>query len=419
MHCVAASHSIVFEIRCMTHHLKGKKILLGVTGSIAAYKVATLTRLLVKSGAEVRIIMTPAATTFITPLTLSTLSKHPVWTEVRTEESWNNHVELGLWADAFVIAPLTATTLGKLATGIADNIVVVVYLSARCPVFFAPAMDADMWLHPSVQQNVQRLQAFGNHLIPVAHGELASGLFGEGRMAEPEQIVALLNDFWAHQTDFAGKQILITAGPTYEPIDPVRFIGNRSSGKMGIAIAEAAARRGATVTLLLGPVKTQPSHSSIQVIPVHTAQEMYEAALQHFPKCDIAILAAAVADYRPTNPAPEKIKRTSDTLSVELIPNPDIAATLGRQKRSNQYLVGFALESTDEENNAKLKLEKKNFDLIVLNSLKNPGAGFDHATNQITIIGKDNKLIKFELKPKTAVAEDILDAIADLRGLDH
>ncbi|HMN90721.1 MAG TPA: bifunctional phosphopantothenoylcysteine decarboxylase/phosphopantothenate--cysteine ligase CoaBC [Saprospiraceae bacterium] len=403
----------------MTHHLKGKKILLGVTGSIAAYKVALLTRLLVKSGAEVRIIMTPAATTFITPLTLSTLSKHPVWTEVSTEESWNNHVKLGLWADAFVIAPLTATTLGKLANGIADNIVVVVYLSARCPVFFAPAMDADMWLHPSVQQNVQQLQAFGNHLIPVAHGELASGLFGEGRMAEPEQIVALLNDFWAHRTDFAGKQILITAGPTYEPIDPVRFIGNRSSGKMGIAIAEAAAQRGATVTLLLGPVKTQPSHSSIQVIPVHTAQEMYEAALQHFPKCDIAILAAAVADYRPANPAPEKIKRTSDALSIELIPNPDIAATLGRQKRSNQYIVGFALESTDEENNAKLKLEKKNFDLIVLNSLKNPGAGFDHATNQITIIGKGNKLVKFELKPKIAVAEDILDAIADLLGLSH
>lgn len=392
-------------------NLRGKKILLGVTGSIAAYKAALLTRLLVKSGAEVKILMTKAATSFITPLTLSTLSKNPVYTEVSSEASWNNHVELGLWADAMVIAPLTATTLAKMAHGISDNMIVAVYLSARCPVFFAPAMDVDMWHHPSTQENVKRLQSFGNHLIPVEHGELASGLVGEGRMAEPEHIAAFLNDYFGKTQDLTGKKMLITAGPTYEPIDPVRFIGNRSSGKMGVAIADAAAKRGAEVTLILGPSKATPTQSNIKLIRVETAQEMYEAALKFFPKSDIAVLAAAVADYRVVEAATKKIKRKGENLTIELVQNPDIAATLGNQKNNRQLLIGFALETNDEEANARDKLEKKNFDLIVLNSLNDPGAGFDINTNKITVIGKGNKLSKYELKSKTAVAEDILNEI--------
>ncbi|MFN7116776.1 MAG: bifunctional phosphopantothenoylcysteine decarboxylase/phosphopantothenate--cysteine ligase CoaBC [Saprospiraceae bacterium] len=392
-------------------NLRGKKILLGITGSIAAYKAAFLTRLLVKAGAEVQVLMTKSATTFITPLTLSTLSKRPVYSEVSSEEGWNNHVELGLWADAMLLAPLTATTLAKLSHGICDTMIAAVYLSARCPVFFAPAMDVDMWHHPSTQENVERLQRFGNHLIPVEHGELASGLVGEGRMAEPEHIITFLNDFFGKTQDFSGKKILITAGPTYEPIDPVRFIGNRSSGKMGVAIAEAAARRGAMVTLILGPSKIAPAHANIQLIKVETAQQMYEAALQHFPAADIGILSAAVADYRPKEAAAQKIKRKGDNLVIELVENPDIAAALGKQKRDSQLLVGFALETQDEETNAKAKITKKNFDLIVLNSLNDPGAGFDLNTNKITIIGKDNKMRHFELKSKNAVAEDILNEI--------
>lgn len=392
-------------------NLRGKKILLGITGSIAAYKAAFLTRLLVKSGAEVKVLMTKAATSFITPLTLSTLSKNPVYTEVSSEESWNNHVELGLWADAMVVAPLTATTLAKMAHGISDNIIVAVYLSARCPVFFAPAMDVDMWHHPTTQENVKRLQGFGNQLIPVEHGELASGLVGEGRMAEPEHIITFLNDFFGKTQDLAGKKILITAGPTYEPIDPVRFIGNRSSGKMGVAIADAAARRGAEVMLILGPSKATPTQENIKLLRVETAQEMYEAALAHFPSADIAVLAAAVADYRTVETATQKIKRKGENLTIELVQNPDIAATLGKQKHDGQLLIGFALETNDEETNARGKLEKKNFDLIVLNSLNDPGAGFDTNTNKITVLGKGNKLRKFELKSKTAVAEDILNEI--------
>jgi phosphopantothenoylcysteine decarboxylase/phosphopantothenate--cysteine ligase len=395
-------------------HLEGKKIILGITGSIAAYKAAVLARLLLKSGAEVQVLMTKAATTFIAPLTLATLSKKPVYTEVSNEESWNNHVELGLWADALVLAPLTATTLGKLAHGIADSIIAAVYLSARCPVFFAPAMDVDMWQHPTTQENVQRLQSFGNQLIPVEHGELASGLIGEGRMAEPEHIVQFLNDFFAAKQDFSGKKVLITAGPTYEPIDPVRFIGNRSSGKMGIAIAEAAARRGAEVTLILGPVKIQPNHPAIQIIKVQTAQQMYEAALQHFPHSEVGILSAAVADYRPREAALQKIKRHGETLQIELVENPDIAATLGKMKRPNQRLIGFALETQNEEANALAKMNKKNFDLIVLNSLNDTGAGFDSNTNKITLIDRNNKIQRFELKTKVAVAEDILNAIIAL-----
>lgn len=395
-------------------NLKGKKILLGITGSIAAYKAAFLTRLLIKSGAEVQVVMTPSATAFVAPLTFSTLSGRPVFTEVRSEASWNNHVELGLWADAMLLAPLTANTLAKLAQGTCDNMVAAVYLSARCPVFFAPAMDVDMWRHPATRHNVQRLLEFGNHLIPVEYGELASGLIGEGRMAEPEHIVAVLNAYFAQKQDFNNKRVLITAGPTHEPLDPVRFIGNRSSGKMGIALAEAAARRGAQVTLILGPTQHRPSFESIQLVLVETAQQMYEAALQHFPQADISILAAAVADYRPAHAADQKIKRSGEALTIELVENPDIAATLGRQKKENQLLVGFALETQNEEDNAKSKLERKQFDLIVLNSLNTPGAGFEHDTNQITIISKNNKLRKFELKSKTAVAADILNAIIEL-----
>jgi len=395
-------------------NLSGIKILLGVTGSIAAYKAAFLTRLLIKSGAEVQVLMTQAATGFITPLTLSTLSKKPVFTAVSTEESWNNHVELGLWADAMLIAPMTATTLGKLAHGICDTMLAAVYLSARCPVFFAPAMDLDMWQHSATQDNVKRLQSFGNQLIPVEHGELASGLVGEGRMAEPEHIVSFLEDFFNKKQDFAGKKILITAGPTYEPIDPVRFIGNRSSGKMGVAIADAAAKRGAQVTLILGPSKMIPTQFNIQIIKVETAQQMYEAALQHFPITDIGILSAAVSDYRPKETALQKIKRHGEDLTIELVENPDIAATLGKMKRNGQLLIGFALETNNEEENARAKIAKKNFDLIVLNSLNDAGAGFDGNTNKISIIRRDNKSRKFELKSKTAVAEDILNEISTL-----
>ncbi len=394
--------------------LSGKKILLGITGSIAAYKAAFLVRLLLKSGAEVQVLMTKAATSFITPLTLSTLSKKPVYTEVSSKKGWNNHVELGLWADAMILAPLTATTMAKLAHGICDNMIAAAYLSARCPVFFAPAMDVDMWHHPATQENVSRLQHFGNHLIPVEHGELASGLIGEGRMAEPEHIVAFLEDFFDTEPDLLGKKVLITAGPTYEPIDPVRFIGNRSSGKMGVAIAEEAAKRGAVVTLILGPSKVMPEHANIQLIKVETAQQMYEAALQHFPTADMGILCAAVSDYRPKEAALQKIKRQGENRTIELVENPDIAAALGTLKQANQLLIGFALETQNEEANAKSKIEKKNFDLIVLNSLNDPGAGFNVDTNKITLISRDNKMRKFELKSKTAVATDILNEIIPL-----
>lgn len=391
----------------------GKKIILAVTGSIAAYKAAHLVRLLVKKGAEVQVLMTPSATEFITPLTLSTLSKRPVLTQVISEEAWNNHVELGLWADALVIAPTTANSLAKLANGICDSIVSAVYLSARCPVFLAPAMDLDMWKHPATKANVQRLQGYGNHFLPVGYGELASGLVGEGRMAEPEEIVAFLEYFFQRKQEFKGKNVLITAGPTYEAIDPVRFIGNRSSGKMGVAIAEQFAERGANVTLVLGPSKLSPNSPGITVVRVESAQQMHDSAVQHFENAEIAVLSAAVADYRPAHVAEQKIKKKGDGMTIELEKTPDIAASLGKMKRPGQFIVGFALETNDELQNANEKLVKKNFDFIVLNSLQDAGAGFNFDTNKITILHRDNKRKDFELKTKAEVAKDIVDEVLD------
>lgn len=395
--------------------LKGKKIVLGITGSIAAYKSASLTRLLIKAGAEVQVIMTNSAANFITPLTFSTLSKRPVFIEVANGDGWNNHVEIGLWADAMIVAPVTATTLSKMASALCDNMLVATYLSARCPVFFAPAMDLDMWEHPATRRNIELLKSYGNHLIPVGHGELASGLVGAGRMAEPEDIVALLTDFFTPEIpqDLKGKTAIVTAGPTYEPIDPVRFIGNRSSGKMGIAIAENLAKRGAEVQLILGPSRLSTNKKGIKTIHVETAQQMYEAAISLFPSVDIAVLSAAVADYRPKNIATEKIKKKSDDMVLELEKTFDIAASLGKIKTKNQLIVGFALETNNEFENAKDKLKRKNFDFIVLNSLQDKGAGFNHDTNKVTIIDKYNNLDEFELKSKTEVAEDIVNKLVN------
>lgn len=384
-----------------------KKIILGISGSIAAYKAAHLTRLLVKSGAEVRVLMTESAAAFIAPLTLATLSKHPVLAEVRSEDSWNNHVELGLWADAMVIAPATANTLAKLANGLCDNILSAVYLSARCPVFVAPAMDVDMWHHPATQANVERLRSHGVRVVPVEHGELASGLVGEGRMAEPETIVRYLHDFFSEDKPLAGKTALVTAGPTFEPLDPVRFIGNHSSGKMGIALAEALARRGAEVVLVLGPTHLRPTDPAVRVIPVTTAEDMHAACSAVFPTADITVLAAAVADYRPNAVSAVKIKKQESDMNIELAKTVDIAAALGKTKQPGQLLVGFALETNDEESNARAKLEKKNLDFIVLNSLRDAGAGFGHDTNKIAILRRDGSKTAFDLKSKTAVAEDI------------
>lgn len=389
--------------------------MLAITGSIAAYKAAFLTRLLVKAGAEVQVLMTPDAEKFISPLTLATLSKRKVISGLVDAEQWSNHVALGLWADLILVAPATANTLAKFATGLCDNIVTAVYLSAKCPVFFAPAMDLDMWQHPATQHNIQRLISFGNKLIPVAHGELASGLVGDGRMAEPEDIVKLLSTHFAEGNQFKGKTILVTAGPTYEPIDPVRFIGNYSSGKMGIALATELADRGALVKLILGPTRiSAPVHPGIETFNVTTAREMHDQAVQLYPDCDVAILAAAVADYRPRHQAPEKIKKSSDAMSIELEKTPDIAASLGKMKRGNQLNIGFALETNNEEANAKEKLKKKNFDFIVLNSLRDSGAGFNHDTNKITILKKGNTQKKFKLKSKSEVAVDIINEIAGM-----
>ncbi len=384
------------------------KVILGISGSIAAYKAAALTRLLVKNGDDVQILMTDAATAFITPLTLSTLSKNTVLTDVHTESGWNNHVDLGLWADALLIAPATANTLAKLANGLCDNILSAVYLSARCPVFVAPAMDVDMWHHPATRRNVALLQDHGVHFLPVGYGELASGLIGEGRMAEPETIVQYVSDFFARQKDLGGKKALVTAGPTFESLDPVRYIGNHSSGKMGIAVAEALAQRGAEVTLVLGPTHLRPTDVGIQVISVQSAQDMYEACEKIFGQQDIVVLAAAVADYKPLTYSAQKIKKKADDMSLELAKTIDIAAALGQRKQTGQIMVGFALETNDAIQHALSKMARKNLDFIVLNSLQDAGAGFGHDTNKITILRRDGSITPFDLKSKTSVAADIV-----------
>ena len=395
--------------------LKGKKIVLGVTGSIAAYKAALLVRLLVKEGAEVQVVMTPAAKEFITPLTLSTLSGRPVLSEFFNNDngSWHSHVELGLWADAMIVAPATASTLGKMAAGVADNLLVTTYMSMKAPVFVAPAMDLDMYAHPSTTRNIDTLRGYGNHIIEAAAGELASHLCGKGRMEEPENIVKTLKDFFLTGSELSGKRVLITAGPTYEKIDPVRFIGNYSSGKMGFAIAAECARRGADVTLVAGPVSLPTPHPSIKRVDVESAREMCDAAVEAFPLCDAAILSAAVADYRPAVQASSKIKRTGEGMTIDLEVNPDIAATLGKAKRKGQCLAGFALETNNAEENARLKLEKKNLDFIVLNSLEDKGAGFSCDTNKITIIDRKGKS-EYPLKSKADVAKDVVAHLSRL-----
>jgi phosphopantothenoylcysteine decarboxylase/phosphopantothenate--cysteine ligase len=393
--------------------LKGKKILLGVSASIAAYKAAMLCRLLVKEGAEVQVIMTADAQEFIGPLTLATLSKRPVYSNYTGENgTWHNHVELGLWADAMVIAPATANTLAKAAHAQSDNLLIATYLSARCPVFWAPAMDLDMFAHPGTQSNLKTLFSFGNHIIEPNDGELASGLSGKGRLAEPEEIVAFLSDFFqkSNYQPLLGKKVMITAGPTQEHLDPVRYITNHSTGKMGYAIAECAAQLGAEVTIVSGPVQVKSS-SSIKVLKVASALEMLDAAQTAFAETDIAIYTAAVADYRSADIAQEKIKKKGDTISIELVKNPDIAAILGSQKKEGQILVGFALETENELENAQGKLLRKNLDLIVLNSLKTEGAGFGHDTNLVHVINRNNQIFTSGLLPKTEIAQLIWDQI--------
>ena len=397
--------------------MRGKKIILGITGGIAAYKSAYLIRALVKEGAEVQVVMTPAAKEFITPLTLATLSRKPVISEFfsNRDGSWNSHVDLGLWADAMLVAPATASTIGKMANGVADNMLVTTYLSCKAPVFIAPAMDLDMFAHPSTRQNLARLRSYGNHIIEPGEGELASRLVGKGRMREPDEIVRVLSAFFAASNDLLGRTVLITAGPTYEKIDPVRFIGNYSSGKMGFALAEACARRGAKVRLIAGPVSLKADHPNILRTDVESADEMYEAAVSAFPDVEIAILSAAVADYRPAAAATQKIKREGrEALSLSLVRNRDIAAALGERKRVGQYLVGFALETNDGVAHAKEKLARKNLDMIVLNSLEEEGAGFACDTNKITVIDREGQMIGFPLKDKKAVADDILDCLKTL-----
>ncbi|MBS5626264.1 MAG: bifunctional phosphopantothenoylcysteine decarboxylase/phosphopantothenate--cysteine ligase CoaBC [Porphyromonadaceae bacterium] len=394
--------------------LKGKHIILGVTGSIAAYKAATLTRLLVKEGASVKVVMTPLAKEFITPLTMATLSKSPIMVDFYNPENgdWNSHVDLGLWADLYLIAPASANTIGKMAGGIADNLLLTTYLSAKCPVMVAPAMDLDMYKHPATQRNLKVLQSFGNIIIEPESGELASGLIGKGRMEEPERIVAFIADYFARQEDFKGKKVVVTAGPTYEKIDPVRFIGNYSSGKMGLAIAEEFAGRGAEVVLVCGPVNLKTSHPAIRRVDVESAAQMYEVTSKEFVNSDVAVLSAAVADFTPKEKADHKIKRGKDDLLLELLPTKDIAAELGRIKTASQLLVGFALETNDEEVNALSKMQRKNLDMIVLNSLNDKGAGFSVDTNKVTILDKAGDKTVYELKTKVEVAKDIVDQIA-------
>lgn len=425
----------------MTQHLKGKKVVLGITGSIAAYKACLIIRLLIKSGAEVQVVITPSGKEFITPITLSALTSKPVISEFfsQCDGTWHSHVDLGLWADVMLIAPATASTIGKMAHGIADNMLITTYLSMKAPVFIAPAMDLDMYAHPSTQENMKTLLSYGNHIIEPGTGFLASKLEGKGRMEEPENIVVRLNDFFAAAEEktkngqdesvtsektiscatastgkeLAGKSILITAGPTYEKIDPVRFIGNYSSGKMGFALAEACAQRGALVKLICGPVSASMKTCSpnISRIDIESAREMYDECMKAFPLMDSAILCAAVADFAPETVASKKIKRTGDDMVIRLKPNPDIAAALGKQKKANQTLIGFALETNDEVNNAQAKLKKKNFDFIVLNSLRDQGAGFRTDTNKISIISNEGRM-DYPLKTKTEVATDIVNNLA-------
>lgn len=396
--------------------LSGKHIVLGITGGIAAYKSVSLLRLLVKGGAEVQVVITPAGKQFITPVTLSALSGKPVISEFFTANTgeWHSHVDIGLWADAMVIAPATAGTIGKMANGVADNMLVTTYLSAKAPVFVAPAMDLDMMCHPTTVANIARLRSFGNHIIEPASGELASGLVGKGRMAEPEEIAETLSRFFEKNGSLAGRHILITAGPTYEKIDPVRFIGNYSSGKMGYALAEAAAARGASVTLVSGPVALTAKHQNIDVVGVESAREMLEACTKVFGGCDAAIMCAAVADYRPAVIAGSKIKREgSETMELSLVRNPDIAATLGSMKKQGQKIIGFALETDDAIANGVKKIAAKGLDMIVVNSLADKGAGFRTDTNKVTIIDTGGSRRDFPLKQKSAVAEDIIDALEE------
>jgi len=390
---------------------KGKKILLGISGSIAAYKAIYLVRLLIKSGAEVKVVMSPSAKDFVSTLTLSTLSHNPVLVDLFDEQSWANHVMLGRWADLMLMAPLSCNSLSKMAHGQCDNLLLATYLSATCPVVVAPAMDEDMWHHPATQQNLQRLQSFGNTIIPVDHGELASGLFGDGRMAEPEAIIKFLDDNFFLEQSLRDKKALVTAGPTYEAIDPVRFIGNHSSGKMGIAIAKELSRRGADVSLVLGPTSQKIAANGIRLIRVNSAEEMYNACHEAFGKTDLAVMSAAVADYTPVNKAAQKIKKTENNLTLELTKTKDILKSLGAIKTKNQVLVGFALETINEREYAQKKLVEKNADLIVLNSLNDSGAGFGHDTNKVTIFKKSGEEVQFETKSKDEVAKDIVDVI--------
>lgn len=395
--------------------LQGKKVILGVTGSIAAYKSANLIRLLVKEGVEVKVIMTSLAKEFITPLTLATLSQNPILVDFFNPENgdWNSHVDLGLWADAYLIAPATANTMAKMANGVADNLLITTYLSARCPVFVAPAMDLDMFAHPSTRRNIEILKSFGNQIIEPTVGQLASGLEGKGRMEEPEHIVQYLDDYFEPK-NMLGKKVLITAGPTYEKIDPVRFVGNYSTGKMGFALADACAKQGAEVTLITGPVNLSAKHQNIKRVSVESAEDMYKAVMSRFETMDGAILCAAVADFTPIEPAETKLKREKENLTLELKPTQDIAAAVGQVKRHEQFLVGFALETNDEEANAKAKMERKNFDFIVLNSLQDPNSGFGFDTNKISIIHRSGLQKQYELKSKLAVADDIVNEINTL-----
>lgn len=398
--------------------LHKKKIIVGITGGIAAYKSLLLIRLLIRSGAEVRVVMTPTAQDFVTPLTVSTLSKHPVVSDLVSEGTWENHVEMGLWADAMIIAPATANTLAAMAHGTCDNMLLATYLSARCPVLAAPAMDLDMWAHPATERNIAVLQKDGVKMVDVGSGELASGLSGKGRMAEPEDLLAAVEEVVTDKMpEIEGKKVIVTAGPTYESLDPVRFLGNWSSGKMGVAIAEQFHLRGAEVTLILGPSALTPRFGGIEVVRVQSAREMYEEAVRRWPETEIGVMAAAVADYRPAGYSEEKIKKTDDDLVLRLERNPDIAATLGHRKSENQVLVGFAMETQDEIKSARNKLSKKNFDLIVLNSLKDEGAGFATDTNKVTFIwGEDSMEVK-DLKSKQAVALDIVEFVSNYKKI--